>query len=412
MKAVVFTLGCKVNSCESSSLLNGLHSLGYEVSDELGYADLYIINTCAVTAEAEKKSRQAIARARKFNPNCKIIVTGCASEKAPADFAKKQNVTLVTGTKSKDKILSMLSETGEKLYEDDEYYEEYLPAKTDRDRAFIKVQDGCDNFCSYCIIPYLRGRSRSRKKENVLKEIEYLSPLEAVITGINLSAYDKNGDGLQGLIEELIHVECRVRLGSLEVNVITGDFLRTLKTLQDFAPHFHLSLQSGSNAVLKSMNRHYTREEFLEKCRLIRRFFPLAAITTDIIVGYSTETEEDFLDSLSLAEAAEFADIHCFPYSRREGTVGAKLKELDPIVKDERMKRITDLKMRLKNAFIEKNIGLTAEFIPEETVDGYSAGYTGNYIRCYVKGELKRGKYKVSLLSAFRDGALAEVTKN
>ena len=150
MKAVVFTLGCKVNSCESASLINGLQSLGYETSDELSYADLFIINTCAVTAEAEKKSRQAIARARKFNPDCRIIVTGCASEKAPEDFLAKNNVTLVTGAKSKDKILSMLSESGERLEEKDEYYEEYLPAKTDRERAFIKVQDGCDNFCSYC----------------------------------------------------------------------------------------------------------------------------------------------------------------------------------------------------------------------------------------------------------------------
>ena len=172
MKAVVFTLGCKVNSCESASLINGLESLGYETSDELSYADLYVINTCAVTAEAEKKSRQAIARARKYNPDCEVIVTGCASEKSPDAFLKKNNVTLVTGAKSKDKILSMLKERGARLTEEDEYYEEYLPAKTERERAFIKVQDGCDNFCSYCIIPYLRGRSRSRKRENVLKEIE------------------------------------------------------------------------------------------------------------------------------------------------------------------------------------------------------------------------------------------------
>ena len=409
MKAVVFTLGCKVNSCESASLKSGLEKLGYETSEELSFADLYIINTCAVTAEAEKKSRQAIARARKYNPDCKIIVTGCASEKSPKDFLAKNNVTLVTGAKSKDRILSMLDERGEKFDETDEYYEEYLPARTDRERTYIKVQDGCDNFCSYCIIPYLRGRSRSRKKENVLKEIEYLNPEEAVVTGINLSAYDKNGDGLTGLIDYLRNVDCRIRLGSLEINVITPDLLLSLKNLKDFAPHFHLSLQSGSNAVLKSMNRHYTREEFAEKCNLIREYFPDAAITTDIIVGYSTETENDFEDSVNLAETVRFADIHCFPYSRREGTVGAKLKELPPKVKDERMKVLTEVKNRLKRAFIERNINTLQEFIPEETEDGYTSGYTGNYIKCYVKGEIRCGRHTIKLTDFFKDGAVAEL---
>lgn len=409
MKAVVFTLGCKVNSCESASLISGLQSLGWETSDELSYADLYIINTCAVTAEAEKKSRQAIARARKFNPGCKIIVTGCASEKSPKDFLEKNNVTLVTGAKSKDKILSMLAENGERLEEKDEYYEEYLPAKTDRERAFIKVQDGCDNFCSYCIIPYLRGRSRSRKAENVVKEIEYLKPEEAVITGINLSAYDKKGKGLKGLMDELVGVDCRIRLGSLEIGVITPEFLESLKNLKDFAPHFHLSLQSGSDAVLKSMNRHYTRGEFITKCDLIREYFPNAGITTDIIVGYSTESEKDFEDSVDLAERVAFSDIHCFPYSVREGTVGAKLKELPSAVKNERMRRLTEVKTKLKNAFIERNIGITAEFIPEEKENGYSVGYTGNYVRCYVKGDVGKGKYKVKLVAPFLGGALAEM---
>ena len=409
MKAVVFTLGCKVNSCESASLKSGLEKLGYETSEELSFADLYIINTCAVTAEAEKKSRQAIARARKYNPDCKIIVTGCASEKSPKDFLAKNNVTLVTGAKSKDRILSMLDERGEKFDESDEYYEEYLPARTDRERAYIKVQDGCDNFCSYCIIPYLRGRSRSRKKENVLKEIEYLNPEEAVVTGINLSAYDKKGEGLTGLIDYLRNVDCRIRLGSLEINVITPDLLLSLKNLKDFAPHFHLSLQSGSNAVLKSMNRHYTREEFAEKCNLIREYFPDAAITTDIIVGYSTETEKDFEDSVNLAETVRFADIHCFPYSRREGTVGAKLKELPPKVKDERMKALTEVKNRLKRAFIERNINTLQEFIPEETEDGYTSGYTGNYIKCYVKGEIRCGRHTIKLTDFFKDGAVAEL---
>lgn len=408
MKAVVFTLGCKVNGCESASLIAGLNSLGYETSSELGYADLYIINTCAVTAEAEKKSRQTIARARKFNENAKIIVTGCASQKVPQDFLKKKGVTLVTGAKSKDKILSMIESEGVFIEDKDEYYEEFLPEKTDRTRAFIKVEDGCDNFCSYCVIPYLRGRVRSRKPENAVAEIIALSPLEAVITGINLSAYNYNGTGFKELIDRLSGVDCRIRLGSLEVGVITEEFLNSLKKLKDFAPHFHLSLQSGSTAVLKTMNRKYTAEDFLRKCELIREFFPDAAITTDIIVGYSTETEENFEETLETARKAKFADIHCFPYSKREGTVGAKLKELPSKVKDERMERILALKRELKNRYSDEHIGATEEVVPEEEEDGYTVGYTGNYIRCYIKTPFVREKIKVKIIEKYKDGVIAE----
>lgn len=409
MKAVVFTLGCKVNGCESESLVAGLKAKGFETSEELCPADLYIINTCAVTAEAEKKSRQTIARARKFNENAKIIVTGCASQKVPEDFLKKKGVTLVTGAKSKDKILSMLDETGVNIEEEDEYYEEFLPEKSDRTRAFIKVEDGCNNFCSYCIIPYLRGRVRSRNPENVVAEIERLSPLEAVITGINLSSYNYNKTGFKELIDRLSEVDCRIRLSSLEANVITEEFLTSLKKLKDFATHFHLSLQSGSTAVLKSMNRHYTAEEYLKKCELIRRFFPSAAITTDIIVGYSTETEENFNESLETARKAEFADIHCFPYSKREGTLGAKLKELPSAVKSARMAKMLELKHELKSAFIAENLGKEREVVPEEEEDGYVTGYTENYVRCYIKTDFIRKKIKVRLSEPFKDGALAEI---
>lgn len=410
-KAVVFTLGCKVNGYESGSLENGLAAKGYLVSDELGYADLYIINTCAVTAEAEKKSRQAIARARKFNPEAKIIVTGCASEKSPEDFAKKNGVTLVTGAKAKDKILSMLDEKGTIIDSGADYYEEFLPPKTDRARVYIKVQDGCDNFCSYCIIPYLRGRSRSRRPEKVLEEIRYLDPVEAVITGIDLSAYDKRGDGLTGLMRELSAVDCRIRLGSLEVGVITEEFLQSLKGLKDFAEHFHLSLQSGSDKVLKSMNRHYTSAEFLEKCRLIRRFFPDCAITTDVIAGYATEGEAEFEESLQTVREARFSDVHPFPYSRREGTVGAKLPDLPSKVKDERMDRLIAVKRALKDEFIRNHLGTVHEMIPEETVDGYTVGYTGNYIRCYVPAPYERAKWQVRLVEPYLDGVKAELIK-
>ena len=409
MKAVVFTLGCKVNSCESASLMTGLKELGYEVCDKLGFADLYVINTCAVTGEAEKKSRQTIARARKFNANAKIIVTGCASQKSPEDFLKKEGVTLVTGTNSKDRIIDELEKEGLIIWEEKDYYEKYLPENPDKTRAYVKVQDGCNNFCSYCIIPYLRGRTRSRNPDRVLEEILRLSPQEAVITGINLSAYNYQNIGLKGLIDRLSVVDCRIRLGSLEVGIITEEFLQSLKGLKNFAPHFHLSLQSGANATLKAMNRKYTREEYLEKCELIKRHFPNCAITTDVIVGYSTETQQDFEDSIDLCKRVGFADIHCFPYSKREGTVGARLKDLPSSVKDERMDVILAVKKQLKDAFISQNLGRALEVIPEDIEGDYLVGYTENYIKVYLSCKTAEKSVKVKLLSLFKEGALGEI---
>ena len=409
LKAVVFTRGCKVNSCESASLMTGLKTLGFEVSDELSYADLYIINTCAVTAEAEKKSRQTVARVKKYNPSAQIIVTGCASQNSPEDFLKKQGVTLVTGTNSKDRIIESLNERGNIVWQEKDYYEKFMPENPDKTRAYIKVQDGCNNFCSYCIIPYLRGRSRSRNPQKVVEEITALAPVEAVLTGINLSAYNYDGIGLKGLIDRLIGVNCRIRLGSLEVGVITDEFLSSLKNLKDFAPHFHLSLQSGSNAVLKTMNRKYTREEYLEKCLLIKSYFPSAAITTDIIVGYSTETEQDFKDSLDLCKAVGFADIHCFPYSKRAGTVGAKLKELPSSVKDERMDEILALKKSLKDDFTRANLGKEFWVVPEDCQGNFTVGYTENYIKVYLAGKVESPKVKVLLKEPYEDGVLAEI---
>lgn len=409
MRAVVFTLGCKVNSCESASLMTGLKELGYEVSDRLSFADLYIINTCAVTSEAEKKSRQTIARARKFNANAKIIVTGCASQKAPEDFLKKEGVTLVTGTNSKEKIIEHLESEGLIIWEEKDYYERYLPENPDKTRAYIKVQDGCNNFCSYCIIPYLRGRTRSRNPDRVVEEILKLSPLEAVITGINLSAYNYQNIGLKGLIDRLRTVKCRIRLGSLEVGIITEELLLSLKSLHNFAPHFHLSLQSGSDATLKAMNRKYTREEYFEKCELIKKYFPDCAITTDVIVGYSTETEEDFKESIDLCKRVGFADIHCFPYSKREGTVGAKLKELPSSVKDARMADILNLKKQLKESYINKNLDKTFEMIAEDSEEGFTVGYTENYIKVYLNTDSAEKIIKVRLTASFKDGAKGEM---
>ncbi len=409
MKAVVFTLGCKVNSYESLSLISGLKEKGYEVSDKLEPADLYIINTCAVTKEAEKKSRQAVARVKKHNDKAKIIVTGCASQKSPNDFIKKDGVTLVYGAINKDKIIDLLDKSGILFDEDNSYFEKFTPCQTLKTRSYIKVQDGCNNFCSYCIIPYLRGQSRSRSIDNIILELKNLKPLEAVITGINLSAYDYNGLKLADLIDKLEEIPSRIRLGSLEDNVINEKLLKNLKKLKDFAPHFHLSLQSGSDKVLKEMNRRYTTEDFKNSVNLIREYFPNAGITTDVIVGYSTETEEDFEKTINFCKEIKFSDIHCFEYSKREGTEGYKLPALLDEVKKERLNKLINLKNKLKGEFLNSQIGKTLNFLCEEEVDGYSEGYAENYVKVYVKGSLNKGFYDVEILHAFKDGVLAKI---
>jgi len=410
MKAVVFTLGCKVNECESDSLIAGLSERGYEVSDKLVPADLYIVNTCAVTAEAEKKSRQTASRIKKLNANAKIIFTGCASEKSYSSFADKSNTYLVTGAFSKNKILEMLDKTGVHMSPPSLEFEELNVVKSLRTRTYVKVQDGCNNFCSYCIIPYLRGRSRSRNPESIINEIKVLSPKEAVINGINLSAYSFNGIDLTELIECLKAVDCRIRLGSLEVNVITKEFLTALKGLKNFAPHFHLSLQSGSNAVLKKMNRHYTAEEYAEKVDLIREYFPNAGITTDIIVGFPTETENDFEDTIKLVDRVKFSDIHPFPFSPRSGTVAYKMKDLPAEVKKARQSILIKKKEECKLSFVNSMLNKTADFLFEEFKDGYYQGYSENYLRLYIKEY--NGSHdivKVKIIAPYKDGAIAEI---
>lgn len=398
MKAVVFTLGCKVNEAESASVLAALELMGWETDDKLSYADAYILNTCAVTKEAEKKSRQLIARARKFNPNAGIFVCGCASEKDKESFIKR-GVTFVTGARRKQDIIDAFSAhygiNGVSLP---------FPKQT-KTRAFIKIQDGCNNFCSYCIIPYLRGREVSRPIEDILDEINCTDCPEIVLNGINISSYD---GGLERLIKRLKGVDKRIRLGSLECSAITDSLLEQLKGLKDFAPQFHLSLQSGSNSVLKAMNRHYTREEYLEKCAKIYKYFADAAITTDIIAGFATEREDDFEESLSIIDEAGFARIHSFAYSPREGTTAFKLKDIPPEIKAERLHRLLDAAKASSEKYISRFLGTQRVMIAEEFEDGYTTGYTDNYIRVYVKDKLCAGKkYCVKLIKSLKDGVLA-----
>lgn len=405
MKAVVFTLGCKVNGCESASLLRGLEERGYEVSDELVPADLYILNTCAVTAEAEKKSRQAVARIRAAAPQARIYVCGCAAERMPSQFAGKEGVRLVTGTMHKGGIPELLDEEGVRISPAETCFEELPSPRFLQTRAYVKVQDGCNNFCSYCIIPYLRGRSRSRSLESAAAEILSCPAEEVVITGIDVSSYRDGARDLADLLRAVKDARARIRLGSLETHAVTERLLAAAKEVRDFAPHFHLSLQSGSDAVLRAMNRKYTRAEFLRKAALVREAFPSAALTTDIIVGFPTETEEDFEATLALAEEARFSQIHCFAYSRRAGTAAAKLKELAPQVKKERLGRLMALGRRLRGEYEGAFLGKTLELVPEEEKDGYTEGYSENYIRLYVRGSVKK-RTQVRAFERYKDGLL------
>ena len=415
MKAVVFTLGCKVNDVESGSIIRGLEELGYEVSREMESADLYVINTCAVTAEAERKSRQTVRKAAKYNPQAKIIVCGCASEKNPTPFLENGDaVYAVTGAQRKNKVLEIVENgIGETplgaVLESEKTYEEMRLPKCLKTRNFVKIQDGCNRFCSYCIIPYLRGRSRSRSLESAAEEILQSTAQETVVTGIDVSEYkDEKGRDLADLMLAVKDAKTRIRLGSLEVSLITERFLLALKQVKRFAPQFHLSLQSGSDAVLKSMNRKYTRAEYLDKCRMIYTAFPNAAITTDIIVGFPTETEEDFADSLRIIEEAGFSQIHAFPYSPREGTNAyKKYRELPAAVKKERVERILKKGAEQKQVYLNHLIRRELEIVPEHCIDGFTEGYSENYVRVYVEGDIGKDPTHVRVESLFKDGVKA-----
>lgn len=385
MRIVVYNLGCKVNQYESDSIIRELVARGHEVYDDFTVADAYILNTCAVTNEAERKSRQAIARAKKFNADARIIVCGCASENNAEQFSDKDGVTYVSGVAGKAKIPDMMDSISVAVSALPVKYEDDMAIDGIRTRAFLKVQDGCNNFCSYCIIPYLRGRSRSRAIDSVAQEFDRLSRQikEIVLTGINLSAYGMDIDSsLKDLLVALSRFDTRIRLGSLEVNVIDREFLEAFKSLKRFCPQFHLSLQSGDDNVLKDMNRHYTTAEYLEKVKLIREYFPDASITTDLICGYPTESEESFKNTIEFIKKVNFADMHIFVYSPRKGTKAAKLKLIPHEVAKERANTAIKIAEDMKLAYLKSHIGSTLEVLVE---NGY--GYSKEYIKVYTEGE-------------------------
>ncbi len=391
-KICIFTLGCKVNLYDSDAMLAVFKDAGFEVAEGLEYADVYILNTCAVTREAEKKSRQSIARVKKINPNARIFVCGCASQRDSAQF-ERDGVEYVGGAEGKIRLAKDIAAellSGQQLpaadFSTSSTYEDSAGVVNLRTRHFIKVQDGCNNFCSYCIIPYLRGRSRSRNIESIRAELDACLDRvkEVVVTGINLSAYGKDtGSSLTELINSLSDYDFRIRLGSIEAGVVDREFLDATTRLKAFCPHFHLSLQSGDREVLKAMNRRYTPEEYLKKVELIREYYPLAGITTDIIVAFPTETEEQFENSMAFAKRVAFSDIHVFPYSSRSGTVAGKLKTLPPEVSESRARRMGEVKQQLIDDFLALNIGKPQEVLFETVENGLWVGHTRNYIKFF-----------------------------
>ncbi len=413
-KACLVSLGCKVNKYEIDCMANILKSAGWQVTLKHEAADLFVVNTCAVTNEGEKKSRQYIAKLSKLNPNAKIIVCGCASENNIEQF-KKNNVISVIGNEGKENILDLIENPRFSRYEFSATYNHKTvnPIKS-QTRAYIKVQDGCNNFCSYCLIPYIRGRSRSRELDSVIAEATELSKhnAELVITGIDLSSYKINGNlALGELIFSLRNLPCRIRLGSLEVNVITEDFMKFLTRTPNFCPQFHLSLQSGANATLKRMNRHYTTSQYLEKVELIRKYYPDANITTDVIVGFVGETDAEFNETLETCKKAMFGGMHIFPYSKREGTMACKLKDEIPngsIVK-ERIKQLNSVKEESVNKFYNSLVDKTYNMLVEEKEDNYFVGFTENYVKVYVSEPLTENEIvKVKLVKPFKSGMLAK----
>ena len=446
MKVAFHTLGCKVNHYETEAIKEAFVSRGAEVAGEEEFADVYIINTCTVTNIADRKSRQFIRRARKVNPDALVVVTGCYAQVSAEEVAAMPEVDLVVGNGRKSGICGLvMQKLGERIAEESEsvphaevlvlpreelnFYEDMGRIEAGSDgmtRAYIKIQDGCDRFCSYCLIPFARGPVRSRPAEDILEEVRALvgsGYREIVLTGINTALFGTE-PGAECTLSELLTMlddleipdgnDFRVRLSSLEPTVVDKDNVEAIIRHKRLCHHLHLSVQAGSDNVLKSMNRHYTREEYLDIVRSLREYDPAFGITTDIIVGFPGETEEDFRDSLEIVREAEFGKVHVFRYSPRKGTAGAGLRDAVPeTVKKQRAAELEKVGAETAGDFVRANLGTDQTVLIEETNDGFAEGYTSNYIKVFIstdQADIVTGELvKVRLTEAYMDGALALV---
>jgi len=406
-KVAFYTLGCKVNQYETDSMRAMFSNAGFEVVEFSEKADVYVINTCTVTAMGDKKSRQIISSAKKNNPSSIVVVTGCMAQNVLSEGKEIEHADLVLGNAERKEILSILEEyeaTQKNVFVGDikkekEFWETDGIISEDRTRAYIKIQDGCDRYCSYCIIPYVRGRVRSRNPEEVIKEAVAMAEKgfhEIVLIGIHLASYGKDlrNISLIDILEKLNACKeiKRIRLGSLEPLFITEETIKRLTCLKKVCKHFHLSLQTGCDSVLERMNRRYTTAEFEERVNLIRQAFPLASITTDIIVGFPGETEEEFHTTYEFLKRIRLNKLHVFPYSKRAGTVAANMPgQVSKNVKKQRADLLIELSEKYEKEFAEKFVGKEVEILLEDREkDGYREGYTQEYVNVCVK-EGKRG---------------------
>lgn len=407
-KVALHNLGCKVNAYEVEAMQQLLEKAGYEIVPFEEGADIYLINTCTVTNIADRKSRQMLHKAKKMNPNAIVVATGCYVQTDTQKLEEDSAVDLILGNNQKTQIVEALEEYEKEhakqvqvieINHTKEYEELSISSTAEHVRAYIKVQDGCNQFCTYCIIPFARGRVRSRKIEEVLSEVETLAAKgykEVVLTGIHLSSYGvdfpkEERESLLSLIQAVSRVEgiSRIRLGSLEPRIITEEFLEGIVKTGKVCPHFHLSLQSGCNKTLKNMNRRYSAQEYAEKCELIRKFYPAPALTTDVIVGFPQETEEDFEESYEFVKKIHFYETHIFKYSRRHGTKAASMDgQLTEAAKAQRSDRMLELHEIRAREYEEAMIGKKMELLLEEEIeiDGrpWYVGHSREYVRAVV----------------------------
>ena len=406
LKVALHNLGCKVNAYETEAMAQKLEDAGYEIVPFNEKADVYIINTCSVTNMADRKSRQMLHKAKKMNEDAVVVAAGCYVQTATEKLLEDLCVDILIGNNKKKDIVEEL----QKYFDDNKYnknvidinatneYEELeLATVTEHTRAYIKIQDGCNQFCSYCIIPYARGRIRSREFDNIKQEVTELAQKgfkEIVLTGIHLSSYGNNENKLIDVVEMIAGIEGveRIRLGSLEPNIVTEDFAKRLAKVDKICPHFHLSMQSGCDNTLKRMNRHYTSDEYFEKCELLRKYFDNPAFTTDVIVGFPGETQEDYEISREFVKKVRFSELHVFKYSKRDGTVAAKMENQIPEpVKTERSEDLIKVGEILTMEYRRKFIGKKVSVLFEETIniagEDYWVGHTKEYIKVIMKSD-------------------------
>lgn len=430
MNLFIHTLGCKVNQYESQGMAELFSANGFELCSEAELADVIIVNSCTVTAESDRKTRQAVRHFKTVNPTAAVILTGCMSEAFPEDAARLEGADIVVGNKNYGRILEVYREytegRGERLCRieehkrGDSFSTPSITSFNERTRAYIKIEDGCDRFCSYCVIPRARGRVRSRDLDDIVKEASALAASghhEVVLVGINLTAYGKdNGLELCDAVEAIADIDGieRIRFGSMEPDQISDATLKRLAACEKFCPQFHLSLQSGCDATLKRMNRHYDSEFYLQLVKKIEAMFDNPSVTTDIMVGFAGESEEDFEASRAFAEKIGFARMHVFAYSRRAGT--AAYSYPDQITNAEKARRsrlMTETAEALEQAFCAAQAGRLAGVLFEEERDGCSVGYTENYTRVFVNSsEPLHGKIlKVKLTGTCRGGCTGELVE-